>query len=108
MFAEEIRRRYRDQLAGLSRAGHAQFFPEEEIKNEARKLRKNKDLLSNDRHVLALARISGARILYTGDQDLMKDFTNKRVIDRPRGKIYSSKHFEDLLRRYPCPTPTRD
>ena len=32
--------------------------------------------LSNDKHVLALARVSGARLLYTHDQKLAKDFKN--------------------------------
>lgn len=41
---------------------------------------------SDDPHVLALARASGARLLYTEDRDLMDDFKNRKLIC-PRGKI---------------------
>ena len=51
---------------------------------------------SNDPHVLALALISGARLLYSNDNSLQRDFKSKTLIDNPRGKIYStlkSKEF---------------
>ena len=61
---------------------------------------------SNDPHVIGLAQISGARLLYSNDRDLQQDFQNRQLIDSPRGKVYSTgKHqsFEDshqrLLRR---------
>ena len=56
---------------------------------------------SNDTHVIALAQISGARLLYSNDKDLHVDFKNKRLIDEPRGKIYSTnedKGFHKLPR----------
>ncbi|MDE0306934.1 MAG: hypothetical protein OXI87_18940 [Albidovulum sp.] len=43
---------------------------------------------SNDQHVLALARISGARLLYTNDQKLMDDFKNTELVSTPKGKVY--------------------
>lgn len=46
---------------------------------------------SNDQHVIALAQISGARLLYTDDNDLTQDFKNKRLIDHPRGKVYPAR-----------------
>ena len=61
---------------------------------------------SNDPHVLALAQVSGARLLYSNDKDLQRDFQDRKLIDSPRGKVYSTcKHqsFRDshkrLLRR---------
>ena len=45
---------------------------------------------SNDPHILALAQVSGARLLYTNDKDLQADFKNKALIDKPRGKVYST------------------
>ena len=45
---------------------------------------------SNDPHILALAQVSGARLLYSNDAELHKDFRNKRLIDDPRGKVYST------------------
>lgn len=43
---------------------------------------------SDDPHVIALANVSGARLLYTNDGNLQRDFKNKRLIDDPRGKVY--------------------
>ena len=68
---------------------------------------------SNDPHVIALAQLGGARLLYSNDRDLHHDFRNKRLIDKPRGKVYSTlrnKNFtrgnRDLLRRRDlCGTP---
>ena len=61
---------------------------------------------SDDPHVIALAQVSAARLLYSNDNKLQRDFKNKTLIDGPRGKVYSTgKHqsFENshkrLLRR---------
>ena len=45
---------------------------------------------SNDHHIVALAIVSGARLLYTNDRALTGDFKDKRLIDNPRGKVYST------------------
>lgn len=45
---------------------------------------------SNDPHVLALAQLSGARLLYSNDRSLQQDFKNRSLIDNPPGKIYST------------------
>ena len=60
------------------------------------------DCKSNDPHVVALAQVSGARLLYSNDQGLHKDFSNKDLINQPRGKVYStnqSSAFDARLRR---------
>lgn len=45
-------------------------------------------LTSDDPHVIALARATRGRILYTADADLMSDFTNKKLISRPGGRVF--------------------
>ena len=57
------------------------------------------DIRSNDPHVLALARVSGARLLYAEDGDLMTDFKDKRFVG---GKVCSRAANESLLRRARC------
>lgn len=45
---------------------------------------------SNDRHIIALARVSGARLLYTRDNALKRDFQNKALLGGSvRGRIYT-------------------
>ena len=46
---------------------------------------------SNDAHVIALAQVSNARLLYSNDGDLNSDFQNSNLIKNPRGKIYSTQ-----------------
>ena len=62
---------------------------EEELSREGR-------CLSNDAHIIALGQISGARLLYSNDKDLQEDFGNKRLIDKPRGKVYSTNRHKDF------------
>ena len=45
---------------------------------------------SNDAHVLALARVSRARLLYTNDQALQDDFNNPQIVSNPRGRVYTT------------------
>ena len=51
---------------------------------------------SNDHHIIALAIISGARLLYTKDQKLHRDFRNDMLISHPRGKVYSTNKDSDF------------
>ena len=48
-------------------------------------------LQSNDKHVVALALESGARLLYTDDGGLQRDFGNPAVIPGLPGRIYTSR-----------------
>ena len=78
-------RRY---LRALLQAGRALRFPEGPIEEEATAVAVTGLCRSNDSHVIALARISGARTLCTNDRDLQQDFKNPRLISNPRGYIY--------------------
>ncbi len=61
-----------------------------EIHARTQELQNEGKCASNDLHVLALAQASGARLLYSNDRALQRDFKNKNLIDRPRGKVYST------------------
>lgn len=52
---------------------------------------------SDDPHVLALARDTGARLLYSNDQALQQDFTNRAIIGGVRGKIYPNTGYREFL-----------
>ncbi len=101
-FAKELSTRSKIRLKGYVDAGRAKLIPAMKFRDDEISLRKDSSVRSNDHHVLALARHSGARVLYTSDKNLMDDFTNKKLIDNPRGKVYRSrKHFK-LLTRSTC------
>lgn len=68
---------------------------DDEVKTKTKELkklkRKRKDTYeSNDPHVLALAQVSGARLLYVNDRALENDFKNRQLID-PEGKLYLTR-----------------
>jgi hypothetical protein len=76
------------RLVQLERAGRLRPVPTTDLEREERHLNRQGHCCSNDLHVLALARISGARTLATEDGDLTTDFRNKLIIDSPRGRVY--------------------
>jgi len=103
-FDSEVYRRARERLAAYARAGRAKFFPEDAFRPDVRRLNAAGMLRSNDAHVLALARASRTRPLYTGDDKLKADFKNAQIISDPRGKIYSGARNQKLLNTNACPT----
>ena len=75
-------------------------------------LRASRALTSDDPHVIAVAQLSRARLLFSMDQELISDFTTKLFVDRPRGKVVPNPesgevsqaqrrllHQKDLCRR---------
>jgi hypothetical protein len=58
---------------------------------------RTQELRSNDPHVIALARASGARTLCSRDRELHKDFKNPALVNDPRGSVYQSPSHRHLL-----------
>ena len=85
-------------LLQLDRAGKAKLVSNEKIDDELSTVRSLGVCRSNDVHIIALARAANVRLLCSNDNTLWDDFRDKRLIDKPRGKIYlrDSEH-RDLL-----------
>ena len=55
---------------------------------------------SNDPHIIALARVSGARLLFTRDHQLMEDFGDRKLLGgRIPGRVYTDASGRTTLRR---------
>lgn len=54
----------------------------------------------NDQHIIALASVSGARLLYSNDRQLHKDFRNKELLNNPRGKVFSTLEHRVLTKSH--------
>ena len=83
------------------RTGKIRIVNTNEVDAKTREIENEGGYVSNDPHVLALAQVSGARLLYSNDGDLQVDFKNKNLIDDPRGRVYStrvSKNFRPAHR----------
>ena len=83
-------------------AGKMRVINKVEVDAKTREIENDGGYVSNDPHILALAQVSGARLLYSNDADLQEDFGNKDLIDQPRGKVYSTRennNFQPAHRR---------
>lgn len=69
-------------------SGRAKSVSDELVDRETEQLAVEDSCTSNDQHVLALALISGARLLYSRDRSLVRDFTDPALLKKPRGKVY--------------------
>ena len=84
-------------VLSLERAGKAHQKNYQAVSKETKLIKRNLSYKSDDEHILALARISGTRILASADNDLKSDFKDKNLISKPRGKIYGSPTHGSLL-----------
>ena len=98
----EIPVRAKAKLARYFQAGKARRIPGNLFADDERDLKARADVRSDDPHVLALARETGVRLLYTADRKLQRDFKDKNIIDRPRGKVYSGAGNANLLTPSAC------
>lgn len=101
-FNDELGRKARQKLAVYVQAGRARLVSPNRVADDANRLQASGRLRSDDAHVLALARASGARLLYTADAALIDDFKDRDLIDKPRGKIYSNAGNSNLLTANAC------
>lgn len=92
-------RRY---LLRLVQAGRARLIPEGILQPEEEELSRGGLCQSNDPHVIALARVSGARTLCSHDRALHQDFRNSELISKPRGRVYQNATHTKLLCLAPC------
>lgn len=93
-------------FAEYSRAGKAHSEDDAGVDKEEAVLISADSLASDDPHIIALARKTGARTVCTEDIDLMADVKNKSFLDRPRGRIYQDASHVNLLHHDPgCPHP---
>ncbi len=93
---------FQHKLRAYYQSGQAKLYSEESIKSEEAAVKAINKHKSNDIHILALARASGARLLCTEDKNLKDDFKKKEIIDNPRGKIYPRIKRRDFLKKNPC------
>src|SRR5262245_52281637 len=70
----------------LDQQGRARQMSETQMRVKTAEIKRQGQLRSDDPHIIALALVSGARILCSDDGDLRSDFRDKAVVSRPRGK----------------------
>lgn len=102
----KLRKEYRKHsdairaLALLDRNGQTKYVNDTEVDKQELKLIEQNVCQSDDQHIVALAQISGTRLVCTKDQNLHADITNKGLLDKPRGSVYQNAGHSELLRRF--------
>ena len=72
-------------------ANRVRQVADETVEARTKILREEGKCRSDDEHILALAQASRARLLYTNDPALQRDFGDPALISGPRGKVYSTR-----------------
>ncbi|MCY4372354.1 MAG: hypothetical protein OXC31_01195 [Spirochaetaceae bacterium] len=102
-------RKFKAWLGEAISAGRARRIRDTVVDSETEAIRAGQSCRSNDHHILALARVSGARLLFTNDRNLEQDFKNRSLVPDPRGKIYKTPDHHHLLEQQDlCPMRSHD
>lgn len=89
----EVRR----ALVSLDRLGQVRQVSDAEVSQETSTVEGLALCVSNDVHIIALARVAEVRLLCSRDQALHTDFTNAELIKSPRGKVYQNASHQHLI-----------
>ena len=81
----------------LNQAGRAPLLPKVKVDAEEQQVIQLGLCKSDDPHIIALARLSGARTLCSHDKDLHQDFKNVQLISDPKGCVYQCQKHARLL-----------
>ncbi len=92
--------KFRKWASQALRLGFARRVDESRVERITAELHDKQLCTSDDPHVIALAQVSGARLLYSNDSDLQGDFKRKSLVDNPRGKVYSTRMHGDFKRSH--------
>ena len=92
--------KFKRLLLELERANKAINILSREVDDATKALNDLRICKSDDKHVLALAKVSGARLLFTNDQDLQKDFKNREIIGGIQGKVYTTLRKSSVTRTH--------
>ena len=91
-----------------ARRGRVVVLPDDQVAARARELERSEACESNDSHVIAIAQLGGARLLFSNDQALHKDFKNRSLVRD--GRVYSTSNHaqfrqshQRLLSTSACP-----
>ena len=90
----EVPRKWQSLFSEMQQKGTARNIPDKEVDIEETRIKTEVSYDSDDEHVLALALVSGARLLYTNDVDLQDDFRNRDILRD--GKVYTTRKYQDV------------
>ena len=90
--SDAFRRFFGDRLL----ANRARLIPDDDVSQAQEQIRSQGSHSSNDEHILALAQVSGARLLFTNDRALQDDFRDRSIVGGTRGRVYTTRERSDV------------
>lgn len=84
-------------LYRLEEKGSARPVADTRVDTETRRIRQSGLCVSDDPHIVALARVAQVRLLCSTDNRLCTDFKNRCLLSRPRGRVYRNSSHRALL-----------
>ena len=103
----------RNLLTQLNRAGRLRIVDRKILDIEQEKVKTllkadGIDKKMNDPHIIAIARVSGSRLLFSRDsKSLLHEIFKTRKYLKPPGKIYQTREHAELLRSSPKCKPIK-
>lgn len=88
------------ELRKLDQIGRTRVLAAKSVDDEMGVLRNEGQCVSNDIHIVAIARAGRVRLLCSRDHALHTDFTNPRILSDPRGSIYQNATHQHLIRQH--------
>ena len=85
----------------LRQRGKLKIVSPQDVQEKADELKG--EIASNDEHIIALAIVSGVKVLVSyreGDRNLFEDFKNRNLV---RGRVYTRKTHARMLTKDTCP-----
>ena len=85
----------------LRQRGKLKIVSPQDVQEKADELKG--EIASNDEHIIALAIVSGVKVLVSyreGNRNLFEDFKNRNLV---RGRVYTRKTHARLLTKDTCP-----
>ena len=75
----------------LIQSGNARSLPSDKVTEREQEIQRDPGIRSDDPHVIALAQLSGARLLFSDDRALSRDFMDTSLIHSPYGHVYTTR-----------------
>ena len=89
----------RSIIRELDRKGSLRKVSDSKVEDATETVQNEGQCHSDDPHIIALARVSGVRLLCSNDHDLHTDFTNPRLL-RPPGNVYQEPRHRHLIQKH--------
>ena len=93
-------REFRQWRDVASRYGRVHTIQRNRVEPLTEQLRASDRCESNDEHVIALAQASGAGLLFSNDRLLHRDFKDRRLVEGPRGKVFTTREGASFTRAH--------